>query len=541
MENSVNEDKSKIHSSAQIYCDIGEFDKALIEYQKLLAMDPDDMESIVAVGDIYHIKNSMELAYEFYNKAALAYVIQNQPDKTLSIYKKITDLDAAKLPANIQAQINYAHAYLKIDAALKEDQIEPAIELIGKVLKFRPEDMLIQIQSAVLNEKISKMPASIQTYQTLGDAFSKNNMLQKAQEMFAKITEIDPQNPAARLHMAQVYLKQGSESEAKKEYLHLAEEAFDKGNFNQAYDFAQKAIELKSVEARYISGLINFKREKFEEAVSEFEAILRFKVNHLGALINLGKALDMLGRLEKARATFQKALEMDNENPEVQEAWIEFCVRTKNIDQALPNLTSILQKAVTGNNAEQIAKFSKLMLRLEPDNASTHVKLIESLKTLGDSNGAAEALYRFAMIHERKKRFEEAVQCLEEALLLSPANTPAIEKALDRIDFKGARSGGDGTSPAVDKPIVFENSDFWGEVHPLEANLSEFFDAPLTETVHVIDDPLTLANLCVQQGYFKAAIEIYQQFLEKNPGSEEARKKLTEVSAIYLKKLTGSK
>jgi hypothetical protein len=39
----------------------------------------------------------------------------------------------------------------------------------------------------------------------------------------------------------------------------------------------------------------------------------------------------------------------------------------------------------------------------------------------------------------------------------------------------------------------------------------------------------------------KAAIEIYQQILETNPGSTEARKHLAEVSALYLKKLTGSK
>ena len=354
-------------------------------------------------------------------------------------------------------------------------------------------------------------------------------MADRARDIFTKITDIDPHNPAVRLHMAQLYLKQGSQNEAKKEYLSLAEESFAKGNLDQALELAQKAIELKSVEARYISGSVYFKKGKYEEAVVEFEALLRFKVNHLGALIHLGKSLDMLGRLEKATATFQKALQVDNENPEVQEAWIEYCVRIKDIDKAIPNMKAILEKAVTGNNAERIARFSKLMLLLEPDNATTHVKLIESLESLGDTTGASEALYKYAILLERKKHVPEAIQCLEKALVLSPANAHIIEKALVRLTR--GDSPQDPTKPAgPEDPIFLKLSDVWGDLEP----------SP-TGTATQSDSPLILVERCVQAGFLKAGIEICQHVLETNPGAEDIRKKLADVSAIYLKKLTGSK
>jgi tetratricopeptide (TPR) repeat protein len=536
MENSVNEEKEQILNFAHMFLNSGDWDEALAQCNKILAVTPDDMDAQEILGDTYFKKKSINSAYESYSKLISTFLASGQSGKAILVFKKMIELDPSKLPESAQAQINYAHGYIKIDQTLEENKIEPAIELIGKILKFRPEDLMVRTQLVALDNKIDEMPVSIQTYQTLGDAFFKNNMLEKARQMFTKITEIDPQNPAVRLHLAQVYLKQGAISEAKKEYLNLAEDSYAKGRLDIAFESAQKAIELKSVEAHYVSGLIYFKRQKFEEAITEFERLLRFKVNHLGALIHLGKCLDMLGRLEKARATFQKALETDNENPEVQEAWIEFCVRIKEIDKAIPNMTTILEKAVTGNNAELVAKFSKLMLRLEPDIASTHVKLIEALQTLGDLDGAADALYRFALFHERKKQYGEAVQCLEKAIVLNPANTPMLEKALTRLSQKELKNKY-GASFETENPIIFNSSDFWGGSDPKEF-INDFNESV---SLDAIDNPISLAEICSQKGFLKAAIEIYQQILETNPSSEEARKNLAEVSGLYLKKLTGSK
>ena len=538
METSINEEKNQLLNTAYVLAEMGDWERAIVDYKKILAIDPDDVDAHHALGDIYLKHSLFQLAYESYDKAALIFLSRGETNKAVSIFKLITAMDSSQLPEGTQAQINYAHGYIKIDQVLKADEIEPAIELIGKILKFRPQDPMVQSQLKTLEDKIDQMPVSIQTYQMLGNAFFKNNLFEKARQMFMKITEIEPQNLDARQHLAQAYLKQGATSEAKKEFLNLAEEAYAKGYIDQAFDLAQKAIELKSVEARYISGLIYFKQEKFEEAVVEFETLLRFKVNHLGALIYLGKALDMLGRLEKARSTFQKALEIDNESPEVQEAWIEFCVRAKEIDNAIPNMTAILEKAVTGNNAEMVVKYAKLMIRLEPDNASTHRKLIDSLETLGDHPGTAEALYRYALLLERKKLFNDATECLEKALVLSPNNAQVIEKTLARLGKTEIKTKY-GSATETENPIVFKNSDFWEGSDPLSSAFTE--ELSEDKDIDSIDDPLKLARVCAQKGFLKAAIEIYQQILETNPGSAEARKHLAEVSALYLKKLTGSK
>jgi tetratricopeptide (TPR) repeat protein len=381
-----------------------------------------------------------------------------------------------------------------------------------------------------------------------GDAFLKNNMYEKAQAMFEKVKSIDPQNPATRLHLAQLYLKQGAQSEAKKEYLNLAEEYLTKGDLDQAFEFAQKAIELKSVEAHYVTGLIYFKGKKWSEAVTEFEKLLRIKVNHLSALLHLGKSFDALGRLEKATETFHKALKLDNDNPQVQEAWIEFCVKSKDKETAIPNLTTILDKAVTGNNAEQMAKYSKMMIRLEPNFVFAHIKLIEALQTLGDLYGAADAFCALASIYEKQNQFNDATQCLEKALVLTPSNAEVLEKALAWMREKELRVK---SFPAlktnIEKSITPESSDSDAifqsiKTKPVEPLIESPVHPPLQPiSSNTLETQMAMATRCVQQGFLKAAIEIYQQILETNPGQIEVRKKLIEINAIYMKKFTESK
>ena len=534
MDSSVNEDKSNIMKQAHKFFNNEEWDKALVEYKKILALEPDDMNTHQILGDIYFQKNHFQLAHESYKKAADGFLSSGQAGKALLVYKHIAKLDASKLAAESRTQVNFAQGYVKIDEALTEDQLKTAVEIMGKILKFRPEDSMVRAQLKELDGKINKIVTSVQQYQTLGDIFLNNNLFEKAREMFQKILNIDPSNISARLGLVQVYLKKGSESEAKKEYLSLAEESFAKGNFDQAFELAQKAIELKSVEARYITGLVYFKRQKYEEAIIEFEILLRIKVNHLNALLYLGKSFDILGRMEKAEETFQKALKMEKDNPDVQEAWIEFCVRQKDDETAVPELTVMLDRAIIENNPERIAKFAKLMIRLKPNLIPPHAKLIEALQTLGDFHGAADIYCKLARIHKQQNHASLAIECLEKALILDPANADTLEKAIADMRGTGTR---DNLLPrsksSNEKLMILENSDF-DEIFP------QFQDpAPSNPaSLKAFEPQITMANNLVQQGFLKPAIEIYRQILDTNPHLEDVRNKLKEVNDLFLKKFT---
>src|SRR5215467_6980468 len=95
-------DKKNIVKMAYIYFQEGRWDKAIEEYQKLLALDPEDINTHNMLGDVYVKKGSTREAFEEYIKVSNDFSSRGQADKAVIVNKKIAALDASLLPAEAQ-------------------------------------------------------------------------------------------------------------------------------------------------------------------------------------------------------------------------------------------------------------------------------------------------------------------------------------------------------------------------------------------------------------------------------------------------------
>ncbi len=554
MDNPANLDKAKTLKAAQMFFREGEWDKALTEYGRLLAIDRNDPDSLAAVADTYAKKKSFQLAFEFYFKAVPQYLVQNRLDGAIQSYKKISKLDLSKLSSDVRMDMNIYIRYVEIDEAIRDKRYEFAIAPLSKLSKLRPQDPMIPALLKAIRLQIDQIAPSVQRYQTLGDTFMRNDFSDRAWDMYRKAADMDPQTLSTLPELATTFVKQNHPNEAKKAYLYLAEQSLAKADLGKAIEYSQKAIELKSLEAGYILGLAHFQKRNWLDAKTEFEKLLRIKVNHLGALTHLARTFVFLSQPEKAKETFQKAFKIDENNPMVQEAWVDFCLQGPDKEAAIPQLAFLLEKVVTEHNAQKILEYSKIMIQIRPDLVSARVKLIQALQALGDLQGAADACRSLALVYEQQGLLNESAEYLAKADQLDPDHQMATKPASPPPSPSVSEQPPPVTLPTIpDIPLIQESEPIVDEEEPAPEPSERPKPAPQPVVAAQAPPPIvslppepipidglsaqmTTAQICVNQGLLRAAIDIYQQILTTNPDMPEARQKLAEVNALYLKK-----
>ena len=120
--------------------------------------------------------------------------------------------------------------------------------------------------------------------------------------------------------------------------------------FEDAERYLRKAIELNPENANYhcLLGATLTKRERFEEAIFEFEEASRLAPNNPEILRNLGWAIFMKGDIDQGRALIERSLELDPENV-----------------LALCDLAVVLMRGLQYQKAERLLKKAQ---KIEPNN-----------------------------------------------------------------------------------------------------------------------------------------------------------------------------
>lgn len=523
-------DKKNIVKLAYLYFQEGRWDNAVEEYKKLLELDPEDFNIHNMLGDVYVKKNAAMEAYEEYCKVTADLINRGQVDKATLINKKIARLDSSQLTPEALQKQNLIKLHIKAEEALQENKVEEAVEIFSEILKLDSEDLIVAAKLAELEEKTGRIPDAVQQYIRIGESFLNSHLFKKAMEMFKKVVVMDPQNTAAHLQLAKIYIKQGSENDAKKEYLNVSESALAKDDLDNAFEYAGKAVELKSIEAHYIVGIVLFKRQKWAEAKVEFDILLRFKLNHVGAQVYLGKVYAAMDQSDKAVEAFQKALKTDKDNVAALEAWAEYCIKKKNNGEAIQTLSTLIDKAVAGNEMARAVELARNMVAVDENLGPSKLKLAQVLEKNGDRNGSADVYYQLSLICDKQNKPQDAAQYVRKTLEMNPANQKALAMAPERM-----KPFGDMMESAV---------------HPMSALPGEFSEN-IVSKVNVPEQPkvqavavnpqeafkaqLAVADQYVKQGLLDEAIDIYQQLSEAHPENLEIKKKLNGVYTAYAK------
>jgi tetratricopeptide (TPR) repeat protein len=298
-------------------------DLAIAEFQKIVTLQPKDVEDRMVLGQLFTVKHEPKKAEDEFKTAQAI-----EPDSEEVV------LNLARLYADSG---DIAHAAKVIEAVSVNDRtpkMEVALGAAYDQLK-RPKDAIAAYQRAADMD-----PGDAHTLDALGQALLADNQYDEALKQFKLLAEADPEDTEALIHIGEIQRRQGK--------------------YEDALATIRKARKQDptSLEAGYNEALLLDVLGRFDEATKSYEEMVEATSHANGAYTNEEKTnrgffLERLGAVyheenknELAIAAYQKMIDMGGDTAlRGYEGQVETYGEAKDFDHA----TEIAKKAVAAN------------------------------------------------------------------------------------------------------------------------------------------------------------------------------------------------
>ncbi len=201
-------DKSTVIQNAQKYTAKGQIEKAIEEWQKLIAETPNDGNIYNTIGDLYLKNNSSKEAIEAYLKAADAFNKAGFALKTIAVYKKIIKINPRHMEAYVKLADLHAERgltgnaiedYMKVAKYYAKDgKVRESLDIYQKIANLDPTNVNIQLKLAELCLKEGLKTEALDGLLKSAQSCSAQGKIQEADALYARISQIDPKHEAAR-------------------------------------------------------------------------------------------------------------------------------------------------------------------------------------------------------------------------------------------------------------------------------------------------------------------------------------------------------
>ncbi|MBI5481450.1 MAG: tetratricopeptide repeat protein, partial [Deltaproteobacteria bacterium] len=435
--------KEKVIAAAQKYVEKGQFDKAVKEYLKVIAEDPKDVRVLLKLGDTHAKNGDKGPATETYLRVAAIYSEQGFFQKAVAVFKQV----------------------LRLDPRLVE----------------------VNFKLADLYRQLGLMSDAMQQYELASNFLHREGRVKEALDALRHMVDLEPENVAARIKLAEAYSKDGNTAEAIEEFTHAADSL---RQTNRTDDFLKVAERLvfhqpdnNAVQLELAD--LYLKRSDPKRALPKLQVCFKADPRDLKVLVLLAEAFEQLGQLGKTISVLKETARIHGENGSAGARDATF--------------RRVLQLAPGDSEALQALQPSQTGLRSVP-SARVALPVAEpSIQSLDDED-LVEAT--------------PAVVELEASEPVMVGEEDAGEAGF--VDeFAPAPAAGEG--PAVD--VMESSSLIDAEIEPaVEEDVAEEVVRILTET-----------DVYIKYGLYDKALEHVRRVFELDPGNLEAREKLKDL------------
>jgi len=191
----VSIDRAKALKAAQKYLAKGQLDRAIVEYEQVVALDPKDPRSLLKLGDLYTRVGETKKAVATYRKVALQYGDEGFFLKAVAVHKQILKLEPGNFDAWEKLGEMYEALTLTSDAVATYEQVaeaaarlgknETALRALGRASEVEPENVAAAIRYAEALSKADRIEDAVEAFRRGADLLKREGRL----EDYMKVSE----------------------------------------------------------------------------------------------------------------------------------------------------------------------------------------------------------------------------------------------------------------------------------------------------------------------------------------------------------------
>ncbi|HYH06637.1 MAG TPA: tetratricopeptide repeat protein [Thermoanaerobaculia bacterium] len=399
--------RDKVIASAEKLVAKGKIEPAIKEYERLLEDNPNDVNTLNRIGDLWVRINRNDEAVKVFSKIASHYSKDGFFLKAIAIYKKINKLDPSQLDIYAKLADLYAKQGLAMEAKSQ--------------------------------------------YQVLADYYLKHGDPGNALAIYRKISELDPQSINVHVKLADLYSQNNQTADALKEYDRVGRMLLKRGMLDEAQQVFRKALKIDPRNTELVDSLVTalLEAKDFTNAQQIVDTALETNRDHPRLLAMMGKIQLGRGDTAAARATLEKAIDADPNEASVRDALAELYLKQNDADRALEMIGPLAEKALSRGERGTAIEMLNRVLRVDSGHTPTLERLVAVYTRLNEETNILASMNSLAEAHIAKMRFEDASKVLEKLIQREPQNAQHRTK----LQFVKSQMGGIDTMPAARKPV----------------------------------------------------------------------------------------
>ncbi len=275
-------DKNKIIEAAAKLVAKGAYDKAIKEYQKVLDGDPKDVRILQKMGELFQKKNDNAQAAQYFTRVAESYTTDGFFLKAVALYKQVLKLDPSLMEVNI-----------------KLAELHQQLQLMGEAMAY---------------------------FQIVATHWDKQGDTRRSLEVLRKMVDLDPDNVASRVKLADLYVREGLNQEAAAEFSKAAEHLKRNSRTDDYLRVAERLSALQPDNLQLAKELAEAYLQKNDQkrALAKLQICFKADNRDIDTLRLLAVAFQGLGQMSKTISVFKelaRAYEDKNFAAEAEQVW----------------------------------------------------------------------------------------------------------------------------------------------------------------------------------------------------------------------------